>query len=205
TKEINLLKTLPMFKEDSINLIKTKENHLYFMKQEISNQKLEQQLQTLQIEKIKSLKTNITNNLCSDIPDAVWHRKRHVISLPYEKYFPRNIPTKTRPIQMTYELMEPCKKEIEQLLTKKLIKPSKSPWKTITPIQRFILFAKKFPDIITDKKQLQRFLGSINSIRDFIHNLQDLCTPLYQKLSKIPPPWIDKHTQLNKQIKIYAK
>ncbi|GAV90865.1 hypothetical protein CFOL_v3_34267, partial [Cephalotus follicularis] len=57
TKEINLLKTLSMFKEHSINLIKSKENHLYFMKQEISNQKLEQQLQTSQTrEKINSLK-----------------------------------------------------------------------------------------------------------------------------------------------------
>ncbi|GAV62961.1 Peptidase_A3 domain-containing protein, partial [Cephalotus follicularis] len=34
TKEINLLKTLSMFREHSINLIKSKENHLYFMKQE---------------------------------------------------------------------------------------------------------------------------------------------------------------------------
>ncbi|GAV92228.1 LOW QUALITY PROTEIN: hypothetical protein CFOL_v3_35609, partial [Cephalotus follicularis] len=86
TKEINLLKkTLSMFKEHSINLIKSKENHLYFMKQEISNQKLEQQLQTSQIqEKINSLKNNITNNLCSDLPDTFWHRKRHVVSLPYE-------------------------------------------------------------------------------------------------------------------------
>ncbi|GAV76040.1 hypothetical protein CFOL_v3_19515, partial [Cephalotus follicularis] len=32
TKEINLLQTLSIFKEHSINLIKTNENHLYFMK-----------------------------------------------------------------------------------------------------------------------------------------------------------------------------
>ncbi|GAV66076.1 hypothetical protein CFOL_v3_09587, partial [Cephalotus follicularis] len=127
TKEINLLKTLSMFKEHSINLIKTKQNHLYFMKQEISNKKHEQQLQTLQIrEKIISLKNNITNNLCSDLPDAFWHRKRHVVSLPYDKDFSeRNIPTKARPIQMTHELMEHYKKEIQELLNKKLIRPSK--------------------------------------------------------------------------------
>ncbi|GAV88245.1 hypothetical protein CFOL_v3_31668, partial [Cephalotus follicularis] len=46
TKEVNLLKTLSLFKEHSVNLIKIKENYLYFMKQEISNQKLEQQLKT---------------------------------------------------------------------------------------------------------------------------------------------------------------
>ncbi|GAV63050.1 hypothetical protein CFOL_v3_06572, partial [Cephalotus follicularis] len=67
---------------------------------------------------------------------------------------------------------------------------------TITPIQRFILFAEKFPDIITDKKQLQRFLGSLNYIKDFIPNLQDLCTPLYQRLRNNLPPWTNIHTQL---------
>ncbi|GAV88923.1 hypothetical protein CFOL_v3_32344, partial [Cephalotus follicularis] len=90
TKEINLLKTLSMFKEHSINLIKTKENHLYFMKQD---------------------------------------QKRHVVSLPYEKDFSeRNILTKARPIQMTHELIEYSKKEIHELLSRKLIRPSKSPW-----------------------------------------------------------------------------
>ncbi|GAV83077.1 LOW QUALITY PROTEIN: hypothetical protein CFOL_v3_26528, partial [Cephalotus follicularis] len=202
TKEINLLKTLYLFKEHSINLIKTKENHLYFMKQEMSNQKLEQQLQTLQIqEKINSLKKNIANNLCSDLPIAFWHMKRHVVSLT-EKYFSkRNIPAKTRPIQMTHELMEHCKKEIQELLSKKLIRPNKSPWSCATfyvnknsEIERgtprlvSILFVEKIPYIITDKKQLQRFLGILNYTRDFIPNLQDLCTPLHQRLRKIPPP-----------------
>ncbi|GAV90379.1 Peptidase_A3 domain-containing protein [Cephalotus follicularis] len=49
TKDINLLKTFSLFKEHSVNLIKIKENHLYFMKQEVSNKKLEQYLQTSQI------------------------------------------------------------------------------------------------------------------------------------------------------------
>ncbi|GAV80670.1 hypothetical protein CFOL_v3_24130, partial [Cephalotus follicularis] len=88
TKEINLLKTLSMFKEHSINLIKTKENYLYFMKQEISNKILEEQLQTSQIqEKINSLRNNIINNLCSDLSDAFWHKKRHEVSLSYDKDF----------------------------------------------------------------------------------------------------------------------
>ncbi|GAV59039.1 LOW QUALITY PROTEIN: hypothetical protein CFOL_v3_02572, partial [Cephalotus follicularis] len=209
TKDINLLKTFSLFKEHYVNLIKTKENHLYSMKQEVSNKKLENQLHNSQIkETIDSLKNNIIKNLCSDLPDAFWHRKRHMVSLPYEKDFTeQNIPTKARPIQMTYELMEHCKKEI-QLLSKKLIRHSKSPWScatfyvnknseieggtprlgTITPIQKSILFAQKFPDIITDKKQLQRFLGSLNYIRDFIPKLQDLCTPLYQRLRNNLPP-----------------
>ncbi|KAL6314881.1 hypothetical protein AAG906_029098 [Vitis piasezkii] len=35
---------------------------------------------------------------------------------------------------------------------------------SITPIQRSLEFADKFPDEIKDKKQLQRFLGSLNYI-----------------------------------------
>ena len=38
------------------------------------------------------------------------------------------IPTKARPTQMNAELLEYCKKEIQTLLDKKLIRPSKSPW-----------------------------------------------------------------------------
>ncbi|GAV79402.1 hypothetical protein CFOL_v3_22867, partial [Cephalotus follicularis] len=58
-----------------------------------------------QRKKINSLKNNIINNLCSNILDAFWHRKSHVVSLPYEKDFTeQNIPTKARPIQMNHEL-----------------------------------------------------------------------------------------------------
>ncbi|GAV89547.1 Peptidase_A3 domain-containing protein, partial [Cephalotus follicularis] len=134
TKDINLLKTFSLFKEHSV---KTKENHLYFMKQQVSNKKLENQLQTLQTSQIKektdSLKIKMINNLCSDLPDAFLHRKCHMVSLPYEKDFTeQNIPTKTKPIQMTYELMKYCKKEIQELLNKKLIKPNKSLWNCTT-------------------------------------------------------------------------
>ncbi|GAV63111.1 LOW QUALITY PROTEIN: hypothetical protein CFOL_v3_06632, partial [Cephalotus follicularis] len=128
TKEINLLQPLSIFKEHSINLIKTKENHLYEIRN--INKKLEQQSQTSQIqEKIKLLKNNIINNLCLELPDSFWHRKTHMVSLPYEKDFTKqNIPTKARPIQMNHDLMKHCKKEIGELLTKRLIRPSKSPW-----------------------------------------------------------------------------
>ncbi|GAV90029.1 LOW QUALITY PROTEIN: hypothetical protein CFOL_v3_33438, partial [Cephalotus follicularis] len=115
TKEINLLKTLSLFKEHSINLIKTKENHT------ITN--------FINSRKNYSLKNSIINNLCSDLPDTFWHRKRHVVSLSNEKDLSeQNIPTKVRPIQMIHELMKHCKKEIQELLSKRLIRPSKSPW-----------------------------------------------------------------------------
>ena len=51
-----------------------------------------------------------------------------MVSLPYEKDFTeQKIPTKARLIQMSPELLEYCKKEINDLLNKNLIKPSHSP------------------------------------------------------------------------------
>ena len=54
----------------------------------------------------------------------------------------------------------------------------------ITPIQRSIEFASKFPDIITDRTQLQRFLGSLNYISPFYKNLSRDLAPLYERLKK---------------------
>ena len=53
--------------------------------------------------------------------------EKHIVNLPYVKDFnENNIPTKARPIQMNSETIEFCKKEILDLLVKKLIKKSKS-------------------------------------------------------------------------------
>ena len=71
----------------------------------------------------------LINDVCSDVPNAFWHRKKHIVDLPYVKDFnEKNIPTKARPIQMNAETVEFCKKEINDLLEKKLIRNSKSPW-----------------------------------------------------------------------------
>ena len=48
-----------------------------------------------------------------------------MVSLPYEKDFSeKQIPTKARPVQMNPVLLEYCKKEIKDLLDKKLIRHS---------------------------------------------------------------------------------
>ncbi|GAV75258.1 hypothetical protein CFOL_v3_18737 [Cephalotus follicularis] len=195
TKEINLLKTFSLFKEHCVNLIKTKENHLYSMKQEVSNKKLENQLQTSQIkEKIDSLKNNIINNPCSDLPDAFWHRKRHMVSLPYEKDFTeQNIPTKARPIQMIYELMKHCKKEIQELLNIKSIRHNKSPWKYTVfykirqkisrPVTNYKFIRHSFPN----KKDLLKRLTESDSTIPFNHyewNAMSFDTP--NKIMNIP-------------------
>ncbi|CAL8994139.1 unnamed protein product [Prunus brigantina] len=69
------------------------------------------------------------NQVCAEIPNAFWNIKRHIIELPYEPDFDeKKIPTKARPIQMNARLMEIYKFEIQDLLNKKLIWKSSSPW-----------------------------------------------------------------------------
>ncbi|KAL3328518.1 hypothetical protein AABB24_035914 [Solanum stoloniferum] len=62
----------------------------------------------------------------------------------------------------------------------------------VTPIQRSIDFASKFPDVIKDRTQLQRFLGSLNYISPFYKNLSRDLAPLYDMLKKDhKSPWTD--------------
>jgi len=75
----------------------------------------------------------------------------------------------------------------------------------IRPISRAIEFASKFPDIITDKNQLQRFLGSLNYIADFYKDLRKYCKPLFDRLQSNPPPWTEVHTSLVKEIKTHVR
>ena len=76
---------------------------------------------------------------------------------------------------------------------------------SITPIDRAIQFADKFPNEIFDKNQLQRFLGCLNYVADFIPHLSNFIKPLHQRLKTNPPPWTDIHTNIVKQIKTQVK
>ena len=75
----------------------------------------------------------------------------------------------------------------------------------IRPIDRAIQFADKFPDVITNKTQLQRFLGSLNYVADFYKDMRKQCKPLFDRLKSNPPPWFDVHTSLVKQVKSHVK
>jgi hypothetical protein len=75
----------------------------------------------------------------------------------------------------------------------------------IQPIDRAIQFADKFPDVILDKTQLQRFLGSLNYIAEFYQNLRHQCKPLFDRLQKNPPPWTKAHTAIVQLIKSHVK
>ncbi|CAL8992097.1 unnamed protein product, partial [Prunus brigantina] len=75
----------------------------------------------------------------------------------------------------------------------------------ITPIDRVIQFADKFPDQILDKSQLHRFLGSLNYVSDFYQDLRKQCKPLFDRLQSNPPTWSTIHTDIVKQIKAHVK
>ena len=75
----------------------------------------------------------------------------------------------------------------------------------IRPIDKAIQFAEKFLDVIIDKTQLQRFLGSLNYVADFYKDMRKQCKPLFDLLKSNPPPWSDIHTSLVKQIKSHVK
>ena len=125
-KEINQV-------QDFINLLQKKQ-YVKFLNKEIQYKKTVENLKSKQIQEIiKQIQQQIENNLCSSIPNAFWNRKQHMVSLPCENFFnEKQIPTKARPTQMSPEFLEYCKKEINDLLDKKLIRPSHSPWSCAT-------------------------------------------------------------------------
>jgi hypothetical protein len=75
------------------------------------------------------IQDQVVDTVCSNLPNAFWHRKKYIVALPYVKDFSeRKIPTKARPIQMNAETLDFCQKEIADLLVKNIIRKSKSPW-----------------------------------------------------------------------------
>ena len=76
---------------------------------------------------------------------------------------------------------------------------------TYKPICRTIEFSSKFPDELIDKTQLQRFLGNLNSVVDFIPNIRQVCKPLYQRLKKNLVPWTLEHTNAFQKIKLIVQ
>ena len=172
-KEINQV-------QDFISLLQQKQKQVKFLKKEIQYKKTEENLQSKQIqERIKNIQKQIEENLCSSIPNAFWNRKQHMVSLPYEKDFnEKQIPTKVRPIQMNPELLEYCKKEINDLLNKKLIRPSHSPlWSCAAfYVQKDSEIERGTPRLVINYKPLNKVL---QWIRHPIPNKKDLIQRIY--------------------------
>jgi len=127
-REISSIQSSSIYKQ--INVIHLKQTLIQNLQEEVSYLRIEEQLQNPTIQqKILDLERVIKQKICADLPNAFWERKQHIITLPYEKGFnEKQIPTKARPTQINAELLEYCKREIQSLLEKKLIRPSKSPW-----------------------------------------------------------------------------
>jgi hypothetical protein len=117
----------------SMNMISAKTKHLNFLKQDVLYKKISEQISDKLLQsKIVAFQNKIVDSVCSDLPNAFWHRKKHIVSLPYVKDFSeKKIPTKARPIQMNAELIDFCQKEISDLFAKGIIRKSKSPWSRI--------------------------------------------------------------------------
>ena len=101
-----------------------------------------------------------------------------MVSLPYEKDFnEKQIPTKARPIQMSPELLEYCKKEINVLLSKKLIRPSHSPWRCAAfYVRKASEIERGTPRLVINYKPLNKIL---QWIRYRIPNKKDLIQRIY--------------------------
>nr|CAN80727.1 hypothetical protein VITISV_033737 [Vitis vinifera] len=93
--------------------------------------------------------------------------------LPYEPDFSeKNIPTKARPIQMNKDLLSYCEKEIQDLLDKKLIRKSKSPWSCSTfYVQKQTELERGTPKLVINYKPLN---DALRWIRYPIPNKKDL-------------------------------
>ncbi|KAG5598672.1 hypothetical protein H5410_030042 [Solanum commersonii] len=89
-------------------LIEMKQKHVDYLQLEIFSMNIFDTLKSAKVqEKIKLISEKMAIDICADHPSAFWNRKKHI---------------------MNTELVEFCKKEIDNLLQKGLIKPSKSPW-----------------------------------------------------------------------------
>ena len=121
----------------------------------------------------------LIDDVCTDVPNAFWHRKKHIVDLPYVKDFDeKNIPTKARPIQMNVETVKFCKKEIHDLLEKKLIRNSKSPWScSAFYVQKNVEIERGTPQLVINYKPLNKVL---EWIRYPIPNKNDLVYRLSQ-------------------------
>ena len=165
--------------DDSLNLIYAKTKHLNFLKQEVRYRKIVDQLSDKLLQsKIDNFYKILINDVCSDIPNAFWHRKKHIVNLLYVKDFnEKNIPTKARPIQMNDETFEFCKKENHDLLAKKLIRNSKSPWSCADFYIQKNAEIERTPRLVINYKPLNKVLEWIRypipNKNDLEHRLSD--------------------------------
>ena len=179
-KEIYSLDNISIIKAIDKERIYRKNRHLLSLKSEIIYERIADQLtDPILNHKIEVFTQQIEIEICSNLPTAFWHRYRHIVQLPYEKNFnERQIPTKARPIQMNNELLEHCKKEIEDLLNKGLIRKGKSPWSCAAfYVNKQAELERGVPRLVINYKPLNK---ALQWIRYPIPNKKDLLDRLHE-------------------------
>jgi hypothetical protein len=111
-------------------LIHGKQFYLHDLQNHVSFCRINKQLQNSDLQKkIIDFQNKIEQQIYSDLPNAFWKRKQHIVDLPYEDTFSEKlIPTKARPIQMNVDLEQHCQLEIRDFESKGLIQKSRLPW-----------------------------------------------------------------------------
>jgi hypothetical protein len=141
--------------------------------------RINKQLQNSDLQKkIIDLQAKIEQQICSDLPNAFWKRKLHIVDLLYEDNFSEKlIPTKARPIQMNADLEQHCRLEIHDLESKGLIKKSRSPWSCATfYVNKNSEIEKGTPRLVINYKPLH---SALKWIRYPIPNKKDLLQKLH--------------------------
>lgn len=88
----------------------------------------------------------------------------------------KQIPTKARAIQMNEEIEEFCKKEIKDLLDKKLIRKSNSPWSySAFYVIKNAEIERETPRLVINYKPLNKALEWIRYPTPTKKDLQKLC------------------------------
>ena len=179
TRDLNIIKACSIYKNELNVLTQAKEAQLSFLQKDLNLQKIENNLQDVSIKtKISNLQHLFEKDLCADIPNAFWERKQHLVNLPYEPDFSEKlIPTKARPIQMNHELEQHCKKEIQDLEQKKLIRKSRSPWSCAAfYVNKNSEIERGTPRLVINYKPLNK---ALRWIRYPIPNKKDLLQKLH--------------------------
>jgi cysteinyl-tRNA synthetase len=161
---LNHLKEAIHHKEQFINKVST----------EIKKARLDKTLEDSNFKiKVRSLEEKFIKEICSDLPYAFWHRKRHEVTLPYISNFNEDkIPTKARPIQMNSRLLEICKSEINELLKKGLIRKSSSPWSCAAfYVENAVEKERGVPRLVINYKPLNKIFQWIRYPIPYKHDL----------------------------------
>jgi hypothetical protein len=179
TKNLNLIKACSIHTYHINALLLGKQFHLHDLQNHVSFCRINKQLQNSDLQKkIIDLQAKIEQQICSDLPNAFWKRKLHIVDLLYEDNFSEKlIPTKARPIQMNADLEQHCRLEIHDLESKGLIKKSRSPWSCATfYVNKNSEIEKGTPRLVINYKPLH---SALKWIRYPIPNKKDLLQKLH--------------------------